>query len=125
MIRKYGIGLLALIIAVGAVAFTKPGVKGKGIVTYTFRYTQNSYLQQDVEANSNWVSGAGSGCGSFQNKACQMEVDEQYTHLSGRTRVLNTTGNVLIISAALGVNNTDYVPNPGASTGVVSANNKP
>lgn len=120
--KRYIASIIAVIIAAGAVAFTTPAKKP--LATFTFRFTPTTYTQPQVETNSNWVSGA-SLCGGTANKACQMEVDEAYTHLDGSTRVLNTTGSVIVIKAKLGAAGSDYVPDPSTSTGIASAKDKP
>lgn len=54
-----------------------------------------------------------------------MQVDDIDTHLdANNNRVLNTTGNVIVIKAVPGVNGTDYVPDPSTSTGISSPVNK-
>ncbi len=120
--KQYITGIIAVVIAIGMAAFTAPAKKP--LSTFTFRFTPATYTQPLVETNNNWVSGA-SLCGGTANKACQMEVDEAYTHLNGSDRVLNTSGSVIVIKAKKGVNGTDYVPDPTASTGISSSTNKP
>jgi len=120
--NRYLTAMAAVIIAIGMAAFTAPSKKH--VTTYTFRFTPATSTQPQVETNGNWVSGA-SLCGGTANKACQMEVDEAYTHLDGSTRVLNTSGSVIVIKAKKGANQTDYVPDPAASTGISSATDKP
>ena len=115
--NRYLTAMAAVIIAIGMAAFTAP--PKKSATTFTFRYTPTTYTQPQVETNSSWVSGAAL-CGGTANKACQMEVDEAYTHLDGSTRVLNTSGSVIVIKAKKGANQTDYVPDPSSSTGISS-----
>ena len=125
--KRYIAAGLAIILAFMAAAFTKPA--GKPFATFTFHYTPTSYGMTTVQTNSNWMSGAGTGCGTDQNKACQMEVTDTYTHADGLgNRLLNDAnsgGSVISIIAKKGANNSDYVPNPAASTGVPSAIDKP
>src|SRR5690242_1229967 len=111
---RYISGFAATIIAICLVAFTAP--EKKPLSTFTFRYTPTTYTQPQVEDNSNWVSGA-SLCAGQANKACQMEVTDIYTHLdANNNRVLNTTGNVIVIKAVAGKNGSDFVPDPSTST---------
>jgi len=120
--KRYLSGIAATIIAVSLVAFTAP--EKKPLSTFTFRYTPATYTQPQVQDNSNWVSGA-SLCAGQANKACQMEVTDTYTHLdANNNRVLNTTGNVIVIKAVTGVDGSDYVPDPSTSTGIPSALDK-
>ena len=121
--KRYITGIIAVVIAIGMAAFTAPAKKP--LSTFTFRYTPaTNYSQLQVQDNSNWVSGA-SLCAGQENKACQMEVTDTYTHLdANNNRVLNTTGNVIVIKAVLGADGSDYVPNPSTSTGIPSAIDK-
>ncbi len=121
--KRYLAGSLAVIFAIAAAAFTVPS-KHSPSAAFTFRYNSPSYTQPDVQTNNNWISGS-SSCSGAANKACEMEVLDTYTHLQGSTRVLNTTGNVIVVKAVLGANHTDYVPNPATSTGIQSATDKP
>ena len=122
--KRYLSGILAVTVAISTVAFTTKGKIFKPYVSYVFHYTGGSYLKTPVETNGNWAPGSGSGCGSTQNKACQMQVLSTYTHDDGTgTQVLNTSGNVLSITAVKGANNTDFVPS--ASTAISGINNKP
>lgn len=126
--KKYLSGILAVIIAVGAFAFTAPRKTIKPTSTYTFFYNSSSYLQPDVQNRQKWLIGTGTGCSGLQNKACQMEVTEPYTHIDpiSGDRVLNTSGaNEVVISAVKGADNSSYVPNPFTSVGIQSASNKP
>ena len=119
---RYLSGIAATIIAISLVAFTAP--EKKPLSTFTFHYTPGTYTQSQVQTNSNWLSGA-SLCAGQANKACQMQVDDIDTHLdANNNRVLNTTGNVIVIKAVPGVNGTDYVPDPSTSTGISSPVNK-
>jgi hypothetical protein len=121
--KRYLTGIIAVVIAIGMAAFTAPAKKP--LSTSTFRYTLGTYTQPQVQDNNNWVSGA-SLCGGTANKACQMEVDDTYTHLDANNkRELNTTGSVIVIKAKFGVAGTDYVPNPSTSTGISSPVDKP
>ena len=121
--KRYIAGILAVIVAAGAVAFTVPAKKIPN-GTITFRYTLSSYTEPQVENNNNWTSGASLGGGS--NNACQMEVTDTYTHLDANNNpVLNTSGSVIVIKAIPGAPGPGYVPDPTTSTGVPSAINKP
>lgn len=122
--KRYIIGILAVMIGAAAAGFTEHKTTGP-TATFTFRYTQLSYTQALVQTNSNWVAGS-SACASAANKACQMEVTDTYTHLdANNNRVLNTTGNVIVIKAVKGASGTDFVPNPPTSTGIPSKVDKP
>ena len=126
--KRYISGVIAVLIAVAAFAFTKPENKVKPSTTYTFFYNSSSYLQPDVQDRQKWLIGTGSGCSGLQNKACQMEVTDSYTHIDPDSgdRVLNTSGATeVVIAAVKGADNVNYVPNPATSTGIQSASDKP
>jgi len=78
MLRKYGIGLMAFIIAVCAAAFTNPVPNHFG--TKLFRYTAplGSYSLGNVQTKGNWTFVAGSpNCPlNVDEKACEMDVDD-------------------------------------------------
>jgi len=119
--KKYLFGTMAIIFAIAAVAFTR--VPKGPTATFPFRYVPSIYTQSAVQTNSNWTSGSVS-CPSPPNKACTIWVADIYTHLVGTSRVLNTTGNVLIIKAIRGANGIDYVPDVATSTGISSKSDK-
>jgi hypothetical protein len=82
MIKKYGIGLVALIIAVCAAAFTTP-ITLKPLATKIFQYQApalNPYSQANVQKLSNWVetSLSGTTCNTNLDRACQLEVDNSF-----------------------------------------------
>ncbi|HUZ58260.1 MAG TPA: hypothetical protein VMU83_05715 [Hanamia sp.] len=78
MIKKYGTGLLAIIIAVGAFAFTTPVNKNLGTKLFRYSAPGGSYSQPNVQDNGNWVLITGSAnCPSNVNqRACEMDVDD-------------------------------------------------
>jgi hypothetical protein len=113
--KKYLFGLSAIVLAVGAVAFTKPRA------TFTFKYDLSTFTQAQVQSNSNWSLGSGADCDATDRKACQMEVDEAYTHLEGSNRVLNTVGNVISINASLyNPDQTYYVSSGTGISGIIN-----
>jgi len=119
--KKYLFGIMAVVFAVAAVAFTK--APKAPTATFPFKYVPVTYALLDVQTNSNWTSGTVS-CPVPLNKACLIQVTDIYTHLVGTTRVLNTTGNVLIIKAVHGANGIDFVPDVPTSTGIASKADK-
>jgi hypothetical protein len=114
--KKYLFGLSAILLAVGAVAFTRPPA------TFTFKYDLTTYTQAQVQSISNWSLAIGPGCDGTDRKACQIEVEETYTHLEGSTRVLNTTGNVISITASLYIpDGTYYVSSGIGIVGIINS----
>lgn len=78
MIKKYGIGLLALLMAVFAAAFTNPAHSPAG--TQLFRYTPpgGSYAVPDIQNKANWslVTGSPNCVSNVNQRACEMDVDQ-------------------------------------------------
>jgi hypothetical protein len=78
MIKKYGIGLLALFIAVFAAAFTNH--VDSPSATQLFRYTApgGSYAVADVQNKANWslVTGSPNCPSNIDERACEMDVDQ-------------------------------------------------
>lgn len=120
--KRYITAIVAVVLAIGMAAFTAP--HNKPLSTFTFYYTPSTFTQTEVQTNSNWISGS-SLCGGTADKACQMQVTDTYTHLENNTRVLNTTGDVIVIKAVPGKDGTDYVPDASSSTGISTPVDKP
>lgn len=78
MIKKYGIGLLALFIAVFAAAFTNH--VDSPSATQLFRYTApgGSYAVSDVQNKANWslVTESPNCVSNVNQRACEMDVDQ-------------------------------------------------
>jgi|SRR5690242_11568061 len=78
MIKKYGIGLVALIIAIFAAAFTTPAKAPLG--TKLFRYTPpgGSYAVADIQTKGNWnlVTSSPNCPSNVDQRACEMDVDQ-------------------------------------------------
>lgn len=126
---RYILGVMAIAIALGTIAFNPATKSVKKFASTTFFYEPASYGQTAVQTKTNWKSNITppQPCAGTANKACKMDIDDKYSHLEGTVRVLNTStaqGSVLSISAITGANSTDYVPNPSMS-GVSNINNKP
>jgi hypothetical protein len=77
---RYITSILAVIIAVGAFAFTKPEIKVIPDATKIFQYqapTLHPYSEANVENRGNWVvTNLGSTtCSQLNQKACQLLVN--------------------------------------------------
>jgi hypothetical protein len=119
MLRKYGIGLLAVIIAVGSAAFTAPKKSGFA-ATHVFEFNNTlSYTIPNVTntSNTNWKYVGEIGqkplCSGI-NKACRVAVSDAYvnnpsapTALSGVTLTASTsgTGDAVVASITNGPSN--------------------
>jgi len=78
---KYITGILAVIIAVAAVAFTTPS-QNRDMVTFTYSPPgTDDYSQLHVQDKDNWVPG--SDCSSGQNRACSLQVSSEDTQSGG------------------------------------------
>ena len=78
MFKKYGIGLLALLMAVFAAAFTNRTHSPAG--TQLFRYSApgGSYAVADVQNKGNWslVTTSPNCPSNVDQRACEMDVDQ-------------------------------------------------
>ena len=110
MLRKYGIGLMAFIIAVGSVAFTAPK-KSHLTGTHVFEFNPAlAYTVANVSNSSNWEyvgeTPAQLICNGMK-KACRIAVTDEYVdvpsdpaELSGVTitAALSSTGKAAVTS---------------------------
>jgi hypothetical protein len=78
--KKYFSGLLALIIAIGATAFTNANKNVLPEGTKLFRYVPpalSPFSEANVENRANWVLVTGSAiCEGVNQKACELIVDD-------------------------------------------------
>jgi hypothetical protein len=82
---RYLTSILAVIIAVGAFAFTTPA---KNLSMVTFNYnppTLNDYSQTSVQKTSNWAPGS-EQCSDDLNRACSLQVPSEKT-INGGTKL--------------------------------------
>ena len=114
--KRYLTGIAAVIIAIGAVAFTQPA-KNLNLVTFQYNPPNGTdYGQTSVETNSNWSVGSPS-CSGDDNKACTLQV------LSTETTSMGTElGSGVIITASLGGVSGDYYVSCG--TNISNVQNK-
>jgi hypothetical protein len=97
MFKKYGLGLLVIVLAVGAVAFTEPTHKsGKPPTTYFFEYVGSPGNEQTPSLWQYLPSGQ-PACGKT-NDGCLIEVKDTYTMSNGGTRILNVSNVPVVIS---------------------------
>ena len=116
MLRKYNVGLLALAVAFGAVAFTAPKHEKKAYNTYFFRYTPTSPGQEASASAWQYVTSGFPSCGAT-NDGCLIEVKDTYTAPDA------TLGRVL--TAAVPVISSGGHLNPDVSSDMIeNASNK-
>jgi hypothetical protein len=114
MLRKYGIGLLAIIFAVCAAAFTKPVESNHPLSTKIFQYqapSTNPYSESNVEDRSNWVetSLSSTTCNQNLDRACQLQVDNSFINPD------QTLKSTFMITATQALSGNYYVSGGSAS----------
>jgi len=105
MLKKYGIGLMAFIIAVFAAAFTNPVPSRFGTKLFRYSAPSGSYSVANVETRGNWtfVTGTPNCPLNVDQKACEMDVDD------GQINPDNTLKSSFTISAHESQPNISYV----------------
>ncbi|MBL7735886.1 MAG: hypothetical protein JNL51_10520 [Chitinophagaceae bacterium] len=124
--KNYFLGLAAIIIAIGAAAYTSPEVKVKP-QSYTFYFTGDPSSPGEVADESKWsITPTENDCGSTQNKACQIVVDDNQTFLDSgdgnKRKLLSTLG--IIAAAGAGGSVSGYIPQM-PHTGISLSVNRP
>jgi len=80
--KRYLTGILAVIIAISAVAFTRPA-KNLDMVTFIYNPpTTGDYSQPSVQNKANWSAGTAS-CSGDLSKACSLQVPDNETTSGG------------------------------------------
>lgn len=110
--KRYLSGIIAVVIALSAAAFTMPAKENKSLDSFTFYYlppAANDYSINSVQDESNWKTAPSPmpQCGSTANKACSIVVDGNNTTGSGATRELDFE---LHAVAGAGGSGSGYVP---------------
>lgn len=97
----------------------------KSAFSYTFYFTGNPLLSGEVENESKWslTPPANAECGSTQNKACMIVVDDNQTEVVDGVRVLKNTLNIIALAGASG-SGSGYIPKY-PHTGISATDNKP
>lgn len=124
--KKNLFGLLAVVVAVGAVAFTTP--KNTRFANVFFQYIPPSgtvYTEIAVENEANWVevSDLTTGCNNFDRKACRIAVDDTKTSGTAPNRTINPSSTVAIEATLYAPDNTYFV-DLTKSTDVLQKRNK-
>jgi len=85
--KKYFLGVVAVVFAIAFSAFTKPE---KMFATKQFKFNTTSFTQSSVQTLSNWIDDQTSlTCSGDQVKACTIVVDEQFYHIVEGDAILN------------------------------------
>lgn len=106
---RYLFGFIAIVTAVASVAFTKPTSSTKPL-NVTFYFTGNPLLSADVADESKWnTTSPGNDCSGAANKACEITVSNDQTHLVNGIPQLNTSLNISAVAGAAGAAS-GYVP---------------
>jgi hypothetical protein len=119
--KKYLFGTLAIVFAVGLVAFTTPN-KAR-FVEYFFEYTAGVFNDDDpIELPSNWAIVSDFGlCSDNDSKACRIKVDAADTEIPAGETVRKLKSGTVIIAAQNGLTGFYYVTEAGD---VVAKRNK-
>lgn len=116
MIKKYGTGLLALIIAFCAASFTNPANTPLGTKLFRYSAPGGSYSVTDVQNKANWalVTGSPNCPNNVPERACEMDVDDSQINPD------NTLNSSFAISATEFQSGISYVS--GATSGTTIHN---
>ena len=122
--RRYISGIIAIVIATGAVAFTKHENKVRPYSS-SFYFTGNPLTPGDVADESQWslTPPAGTECGGTQNKACMIVVDDDQTEVVDGKTVLKSSLNITAVAGAGGTGS-GYVPQ-FPHTGISARDSRP
>lgn len=94
--KKYLLGILAVVVAVGTFAFTKPPKNEKKFTDFIFQFDLANFpaTQPNVQDPANWLLVSDtSGCTPLlQQKACKIRVAESDTE--GTPRHLKSTADI-------------------------------
>jgi hypothetical protein len=120
MIKKYGIGLMAIIMAVFAVAFTKPAAGSEPLSTKIFEYqppSTNPFSQANVENRGNWTETSliNTTCNNNPDRACQLVVDQTFINSD------HTLKSTFMIQASQALSGNYYVSG-GSATAIDNKN---
>lgn len=124
--KNYFLGLAAIIIAIGAAAYTSPEVKVKP-QSYTFYFTGDPLSSGEVADVSKWsTTPTENECGEEDNKACQIAVDDDQTFVDvndGNKRKLLSTLGIIAVAGDSG-SGSGYIPKM-PHTGISLSVNRP
>jgi hypothetical protein len=128
--KKYLFGILAVALAIGFSAFTKPAKKLTAQYLFTY-IASNGFSQANVENPdiAHWGTGVlYTGqllCVDVDEKACKIIVDESFTELNASSqRILNVSTNPIDIVATQAAGLSVYYVDQPFSTGVDIASNR-
>jgi hypothetical protein len=90
--KRYITGIIAMVIAISAVAFTK---ENKKYDTQFFTYTGTDYKEASVQTPGNWthVSSHDPLCNGTNVRACEIEVDPMFVNPDNSLKPLNILTN--------------------------------
>ncbi|NML23008.1 hypothetical protein HHL16_19175 [Pseudoflavitalea sp. G-6-1-2] len=123
--KKYLIGTLAVVLAIGAAAFTAPTAKA---TTYV-QFVGNPSIMADVQDQVNWEQAVGiPSCDLIVRKACRIQIDDSKLITNPinpmEPKTLDPT-KVTSINVSHGIDNVYYVPtNLSGTPGSYTIGNK-
>lgn len=118
--KRYFLGIIAVMLAAGAVAF-KEIKKERNFSEFYFQLSTSPTLSNVVQ-ESNWilapVQDGSTNCPSGSSKACKIKVDEDYTYMDGDVRKLSSDADITATEVTPG----NAIVTGG--TGVITAYNR-
>lgn len=131
--KSYVFSLVAIMMAIGMVAFTSKDnaapkkVSALSTAFYYFPPVPGDYSLPSVQNKNNWLSTGGNptACDGDQNKACLMEVDDDYTEVINGQREFKTSGNVVNITAIPGDAGATTGHVPSLTSGILDRTDRP
>lgn len=121
--KKYFLGLAAVVFALGAVAFTNPKIVGKDQTTFEFYYQApggTDFSDGSVKTLSNWTPSS-IDCSGGDVKACNITVQSAYVDTAPNPDVLRTSGSNVLSIQTQASGSVKYVV---TTTGVTAIDNK-
>jgi hypothetical protein len=118
--KKYLLGLSAIVLAVGFSAFTKPVKKDKAFATVMLTFIGNPFNPSQVANETLWVEAAPHSCSLVPDKACAMEVDESFLTGTAPNRHLDV--NFIDVDGTPGVSGAfvGYIPTQIGGSGTIT-----
>jgi hypothetical protein len=118
--KKYFLGLFAIVLAVGFSAFTKSVKKDGSFATVMLTFIGDPTVQSQVADETLWVEAVPHSCSLVPDKACAMEVDESFLTGTAPARYLDV--NQIDIDGTPGFSGAlvGYLPTQIGGSGIIT-----
>lgn len=121
--KKYLLGIIAVAMTVGALAFKKETSIKEAPQSVTFYYDSDDFSAAEVQKKENWVTTIPEpNCTGLEYKACTLVIDALDTDNSGPGGTPRMLNDITVLPGAGGSAN-GHIPNP-ATTGYISSVNR-